>query len=356
VADVVPVINPGSTSTKIAVWTREDSLYEANIKHPQDQLSKFDKITEQYELRITQIKTAFNEFGLTNHNVVAIAGRGAPLKPLEGGTYVINQTLLDDLHSCRYSNHASNLGSIIASEFAKNYGVAAYMVDPITIDNFIPEARYSGLPEIERKCRSHALNIKANARRVAASLGKSIGELSFIVVHMGGGISVCALRNGLIVDVNDGLLGMGPFSPDRAGALPIGGLVELCYSGEFTKKDIISKLSKESGLKAYLGTADLIEVESMIGNGDKEAEAVFRAMAYQIAKEIGAMSATLRGNVDGIILTGGMAHSRMLLDEIEKHVKHLGEIFECPGELEMQALAEGVFRVVDGVEVPKEYT
>lgn len=354
-ADVVPVINPGSTSTKIAVWTREEALYEANIEHAQDELAGFDKVTDQYELRLEAIRNAFDEAGLRDHRVVAVAGRGAPLKPLEGGSYSINKRMLDDLHSCKYANHASNLGAIIASRLAHEYGVNAYIVDPITIDNFVPEARVSGVPEIVRKCRSHALNIKANAREVAKSLGKTMETSDFIVVHMGGGVSVCALRRGLIIDVNDALLGMGPFSPDRAGALPIGGLVKICYSGEYTEKAMTTKLSRESGLKAYLGTSDLIEVEKMIRDGNGEAKEIFSAMAFQIAKEIGAMSAVLRGSVDGIILTGGMAHSRMLLDQIKKFVAHMGKIFERPGELEMMALAEGVFRVVDGKEAPKEY-
>jgi butyrate kinase len=263
--------------------------------------------------------------------------------------------MLNDLHSCRYAEHASNLGAIIASRLAEDYSVEAYIVDPITIDNFTEVARISGVPEIVRKCRSHALNIKANAREVAVSIGKTSETADFIVAHMGGGISVCALQRGFIIDVNDALLGMGPFSPDRAGALPIGSLVKLCYSGKLSEKEMTTKLSRESGLAAYLGTSDLIEVESMIRDGDKEAEVVFKAMAYQIAKEIGAMSAALRGSVDGIILTGGMAHSEMLLKEIKKYIGHLGVVFERPGELEMKALAEGVFRVVDGRESPKEY-
>jgi butyrate kinase len=353
--EIVPVINPGSTSTKIAVWTRDKSLFEESVKHPSDQLAKFDKVTEQYELRLAAIRRSFDSFGIQAHKLVAVAGRGAPLKPLEGGTYSINQAMLDDLHACKYANHASNLGAIIATKLAEEYRVEAYVVDPITIDNFIPEARISGVPEIPRKCRSHALNIKANAREVAASIGRTIETANFIVAHLGGGVSVCALRCGAIIDVNDALLGMGPFSPDRAGALPIGALVKLCYSGKFTEKQMTDRLSKESGLLAYLGTSDLIEVEKMIGTGDSKAREIFNAMTYQIAKEIGAMSATLRGDIDGIILTGGMAHSRMLLDEIEQYVSHIGKVFERPGELEMRALAEGVFRVVDGKETPKEY-
>jgi len=353
-AEVVPVIDPGSSSTKLAIWTREKALWEVEIRHPYEELSKYDKVTEQYEYRVGAIReTVFEQ--LKGHTAVAVAGRGAPLKPLEHGTYFVGEKLLQDLHSCRYANHASNLGGIMASNLAEKLGVRAYIVDPITIDNFIPQARVSGFPGIVRKCRSHALNIKAQAREVAASLGKSIDTCDFIVAHMGSGISVCALHQGLVIDVNDALLGMGPFSPDRSGALPIGELVHLCYSGRFTEQEMTKKLSKGSGLVAYLGTADLIEVQKMIESGNAKAEEILRAMAYQVAKEIGMMSATLKGSVDGIILTGGMAKSRLLLDEIEQYIRHLGEVFERPGELEMKALAEGVFRVVDGVESPKEY-
>jgi len=354
-AEVVPVINPGSTSTKIAIWAREESLFEENVRHPDDELKQFDLVTEQFDLRYKAIREAFDKAGLKEHDVIAIACRGAPLKPLEGGTYTVNDTLLDDVRSCKYANHASNLGSIIGNEMAKEYNVPAYIVDPITIDDFIPQARYSGIPEIERKCRSHALNIKANARVVAASIGKTIEGANFVVAHMGGGVSVCALRGGKVIDVNDALLGMGPFSPNRAGALPIGALVKLCFSGKYSEKELITKLSKESGLLAYIGTEDLIEVEQKINSGDSMAREVFEAMSYQIAKEIGAMSTALQGENDGIILTGGMAKSRLLLDEIEKYIKQIAEIYERPGELEMRALAEGVFRIIDNKETPKEY-
>lgn len=331
------------------------SLFEETVRHPDDELKQFDLVTEQFDLRYKAIKQAFDKAGLKEHYVIAIACRGAPLKPLEGGTYTVNEALLEDVRSCKYSNHASNLGAIIGNEMAKDYEVEAYIVDPITIDNFIPQARYSGIPEIERKCRSHALNIKANAREVAAKLARTIEESNFVVAHMGGGISVCALKGGKIIDVNDALLGMGPFSPNRAGALPIGGLVKLCFSGKYSEKELTNKLSKESGLRAYIGTEDLIEVEEKIEDGDEKAKEVFEAMAYQVAKEIGAMSAVLAGKIDGIILTGGMANSRMLLDEIEKYIRHIAQVHERPGELEMKALAEGVFRVIDNKETPKEY-
>ena len=229
------------------------------------------------------------------------------------------------------------------------------MVDPVTVDEFTPYARLSGLPQIERKCRSHALNIKAVSREAAAKIGKPLNQTRFVVAHMGGGLSICALENGRIVDVNDGLLGMGPFSPERAGALPIGGLVEVCYSGEFGREDLIRKLSSESGLKAYLGTSDLIEIESRIENGDADARLYFNAMLYQIAKEIGAMAAVLKGNLDGIILTGGMANSERLTNTLKDYVSFLGRVFIFAGEREMEALALGAFRVLAGEEEAKTY-
>ncbi len=353
--EVVLVINPGSTSTKVAIYDREGSLYDENVRHEPEELAKFDKVTEQFELRLKAIRECFKNQNVDQYNIVAIAGRGAPLKPLVGGTYNVDQALLEDLRECKYSNHASNLGAIISSELAEEYGVKAYITDPITTDEFIPESRISGVPQIVRKCRSHALNIKANARRIASELGKPLEELNFVVCHMGGGISVCALRGGRIIDVNDALLGMGPFSPDRAGALPIGGVVQMCFLGEYTQKEIENLFSKKSGLLAYLGTSDLPKVIEMIKGGDEQAELIFNAMAMQIAKEIGAMSAVLKGKLDGIILTGGMANSRKLLDKIEEHVGNHGRVFECPGELEMKALAEGAFRVIDNKEQVLEY-
>lgn len=353
--EVVPVINPGSTSTKIALWTRDEALFEKNIAHPSEELSRFNKVTEQFDLRYGAVVNEFEQAGLTDHKVVAVASRGARLKPLEGGSYLVNELMLDELRACKYSNHAGNLGALIASRLAEKHNVRAYIVDPITLDNFIPEARISGVPEISRECRSHALNIKANAREVAEELGRAFDECNFIVVHMGGGISVAALRKGLIIDVNDALLGMGPFSAERAGALPIGALVKLCYSGEYSEGELIARLSRDAGLKGYLGTPDLQEVEKMIAEGNEDAREIFEAMAYQIAKEIGAMSSVLKGRLDGVIFTGGMAKSRMLLDEIETYVPHLARIFERPGELEMKALAAGVFRVIDEKESPKEY-
>ena len=349
------VINPGSTSTKVAVFRGKENVHKATIEHPADQLAAFDLTAEQFDLRRDAIVKWLDSISDNDRRFDAVAGRGAPLKPLEGGTYSISQQMLDDVRTSRYSNHASNLGPILADYFSRKLGVPAYITDPITVDNLSDVARISGLPEIERKCRSHALNIKAVGRAVAAEMRKRLDEADFVVAHMGGGISVAALQRGRIVDVNDGLLGMGPFSPDRAGALPIGALVELCFSGKYDKKELLTTLSKKSGLMAYLGESDLREVEKMIEGGDRKATLVFDAMTYQIAKEIGAAAAALSGDVDAIILTGGMAKSRRLTDAITTHVEFIAPVNVVPGEYEMEALAEGAIRALSGEEAVKTY-
>ncbi|MBU1882172.1 butyrate kinase, partial [bacterium] len=292
---------------------------------------------------------------LKQGKLAAVVGRGGPLRPLQGGTYSINENMLADLTSAKYSNHASNLGAIIAHHISRMLHIPSYIVDPVTVDEFSDYARISGVPEIQRKCRSHALNIKATAREAAAMIDKEVSETNFVVVHMGGGLSICALRGGFIIDVNDGLLGMGPFSPERAGALPIGALVKLCFSGEFTEEELIRKLSTGSGLKGYLGTPDCVEIEKQIEAGDDQARLYYQAMLYQIAKEIGAMAVVLKGNLDGILLTGGMANSVYLTNTLKEYISFLGEVIVIAGEREMEALASGAFRVLKGQEEARTY-
>lgn len=353
--EVVLVINPGSTSTKVAVYSREGPVFETNVKHDAAELAKFDLVTEQLDLRWDVISKCISENLPDSVKVVAIVGRGGPLRPLEEGTYKISPAMLEDLRSCKYANHVSNLGAIIADRFAKQFNVPAFIVDPVTVDNLIPEARISGHPLIERKSLSHALNIRSTTIAAAAKIGKPLSQLNFVVAHMGGGISVCAVKGGKLIDLNNALLGQGPFSPNRAGSLPIGPLVRLCFSGKYTEKELIDMFSKEGGLKAYLGTADVEEVLKRMAAGDAKATLVFGAMVYQIAKEIGAMTAALKGKVDGIILTGGMSHSKELTDSITDYVRFLGPIHVFPGEKELEALAQGAFRVVEGREKAKEY-
>ncbi len=350
----VLVINPGSTSTKIGIWSLEGPLLQKTLNHPAEELAEFSCVADQFPLRVRAVQEVVSDW-LQPDKLAAVVGRGGPLRPLEGGTYFITERMLEDLRTAKYSNHASNLGAILSHYFAAQLQIPCFVVDPVTVDEFTDLARISGLPEIQRKCRSHALNIKAVARQAAAMLNKPLEEANFVVSHMGGGLSVCALQGGRIVDVNDGLLGMGPFSPGRAGALPIGALVKLCYSRQFSEEELLRKLSSEAGLKGYLGTSDLIAIEQRIAGGDKEARLYYEAMLYQIAKEIGAMAAVLRGQTDGIILTGGMANSTLLTDTLKSCISFLGRVFVFPGEKELEALAQGAFRVLEGKEEAKTY-
>jgi butyrate kinase len=354
-SNYILVINPGSTSTKVALFDDEEKVSEENFRHDAAELGRFDNVADQFEYRMQAVDSWLDSGNFEPGEIKAVVGRGAPLKPMEGGSYRITDQMLDDLRNRRYSNHASNLGAIIARHLGERFGVPSLITDPITVDNFTDLARVSGLPEITRRCRAHTLNIREISRREAARLGKQFEEVNFVTVHMGGGISVAALEGGRVVDVNDGLLGMGPYSPDRCGALPIGALVNLCYSGKYTEKELLDRLSRESGLKAYLGTNDLREVENMIEAGDKKALLYFNAMAYQIAKEIGIAATALKGKFEAVILTGGMAKSMRLVEEITKYVSYLGPVRVVPGEFEMEALAAAGRRFLDGREKLKEY-
>jgi butyrate kinase len=349
------VINPGSTSTKVALFDGEDRLGEEVVRHDPARLREFDNVADQFGFRMETIDPWIESLCLRPGEIAAVVGRGAPLRPLEGGSYRITPQMLDDVRTMRYSNHASNLGCLIAHHLGERFGVPSFISDPITVDNFTDIARVSGIPEIERKCRVHALNIKEVSRREARKLGKTLETASFVACHMGGGVSVAALREGRVVDVNDALLGMGPFSPDRAGALPIGGLVKLCYSGKYSEKEMVDKLAKKSGLLAYVGESDLRAVEKKIDAGDRQALLYFNAMAYQIAKEIGVAAVALEGRFDAIILTGGMANSQRLCTEIRRYAGFLGNFGVVPGEFEMEALAAAGVRFLSGQEQLREY-
>jgi butyrate kinase len=354
-AQLMIIINPGSTSTKMALFDGSERISEETVRHDPALLAEIDNVADQYDCRMEAIDRWLESLQLDTSQLAAIVGRGAPLRPLEGGSYEITQQMLDDVKTATYANHASNLGAIIAHALGMRHSVPSLISDPITVDNFKAIARVSGIPEIERKCRVHALNIKEVCRRQAARLGKKLTDVSFVAVHMGGGISVAALQKGLVIDVNDALLGMGPFSPDRSGALPIGALVKLCYSGKFTEKEMTDKLSKRSGLAAYIGQSDLREVEKMIDAGDMKAKLYFDAMAYQIAKEIGAAAVALSGEFEAIVLTGGMAHSERLVKEISRYAAFLKRIEVVPGEFEMEALAAAGVRFLTGEEKLKKY-
>ena len=349
------IINPGSTSTKTALFDGNRKIAEEVVRHEAKELARFDNVADQFTYRMEGIDRWIESLRPAPGQINAVVGRGAPLRPLEGGSYEITDQMLSDLKSMRYSNHASNLGAIIAHHLAERFGVPCLISDPITVDNFTDLARISGIPEIVRKCRVHALNIKEVARREAAKLRKALDDINFVAVHMGGGVSVAALQGGRVIDVNDALLGMGPFSPDRAGALPIGALVELCFSGKYSKKDLLDKLSKKSGLVAYVGEADLRKVEDLIESGDDQARLYFDAMAYQIAKEIGAVATVLHGDFEAIILTGGMAHSQRLVARITEQAGWMKRVIVVPGEFEMEALAAAGVRYLNGEEKLKAY-
>ncbi len=308
----------------------------------------FTKVLDQLDVREKAVKSFIDD----NHvsDIDAVAGRGGLLRPLQGGTYQVNAAMCKDLEESRYGGHASNLGPILAQRLGEMLGAPAYIVDPISVDEYEPSSRISGVPGIERKCRTHSLNIKSVARRCAREMGKALEDTSFVVAHLGGGISVCALSGGRIIDSTDGLLGEGPFSMERAGTLPLAGLVDLFFDKGLTKKEVISLLSEQSGFKGYVGTDRLTDVLEKIQAGDEQAALIFNAMVRQTVKWIGAMIALLKGKTDAAILTGGMINSRLLSDTICTHIEPMVQVRLYPGEFEMGALAEGVLRVLQNLE------
>ncbi len=290
---------------------------------------------------------------LTESTVLAVVSRGGLLKPLIGGVYDVNEAMLNDLQQEKYGRHASNMGAILASELGNIFEVPVYVVDPVTTDEFEPLARVSGFPGIERVCRGHILNIKAVSRKACRELKLDFEKVRFVVAHLGGGISVAALKKGRMVDVNDALLGMGPFSPQRAGALPLRGILDLAYSKPRPKVEY--QLSKSSGLKGYLDSDDMVTIERRIIGGDNKAKLIVDAMIYQIAKEIGAMYTVLAGEINGIIITGGLAFSNYIVDGLQVRLKELSMLIVYPGEFEMESLSQGAWRVLEGVEKLHQY-
>ncbi len=349
------IINPGSTSTKIAVFEDENIIFEETLRHTTEEVCSFDKIYDQYEFRKNIIVSALEKNSIPINSLDGIVGRGGLLKPIEGGTYEVNDRMLEDLSSGAMGEHASNLGGIIAHEIAKEIGKRAFIVDPVVVDEMQDVARISGLKGIERKSIFHALNQKAVGRRYAKELSKSYNDLNLIIAHLGGGISVGAHEKGKVIDVPNALDGEGPFSPERAGSLPVGDMVKLCFSGDYSHNDVKKMLKGNGGMVSYLNTNDAREVEGRIKDGDKEAELVYYAMAYQIAKEIGAAATVLKGNVDGILITGGIAYDKNFVAWIEERVKFIGPFKAYPGEDELTALCEGGLRVLSGREEVKIY-
>jgi butyrate kinase len=353
--DKILVINPGSTSTKIAVYEDTTSLFQQTLRHSTEELSPYPHILDQYQFRKNLITTALEEHNIPVSSLDAIVARGGLLYPLEGGCYRVNERMIQDLKDAVMGEHASNLGALIAKTIGEEINKPAFIVDPVVVDEFEPLARYSGLPELPRKSIFHALNQKAVARRIAKELHTEYTECNVIVAHLGGGISIGAHKHGRVVDVNNALDGDGPFSPERSGGLPVGQLVRLCFSGNYPLADVKKMIKGNGGLVAYLGTNDGREVTERIQRGDHKAEEVYKAMAYQVAKEIGAMATVLKGNVDVIVLTGGLAYDTQLVSWIEERVQFIAPIKIVPGEGEMIALLEGALLVLRGEKQAKEY-
>lgn len=348
------VLNPGSTSTKIAVFKDDNCLWKENITHPLAEIRQFKTIVDQVEYRRKALFDTIREKGCSLSEISAIVARGGLLKPLAGGVYLIDRDMYDDLASGKYGEHASNLGGVIAFQLARELGIPAYTVDPVSVDEFEDEARFSGLPELPRKSQAHALNMKAVARKVAESLGKPYNEVNLITAHLGSGISVAPHRRGRMVDVNNAN-NEGPFSLERCGTLPVLGLAALCYSGNYTHQEMTDLLTKKGGIYSYLGTKNFREVEDLVARGNVAARRVVEAMCYQVAKEIGGMAAVLAGEVDRIVLTGGMAFSSLVTGAISLKVSFIAPVVVVPGEEEMEALALGALRVLQGREEAKIY-
>jgi len=354
-------INPGSTSTKVAFFEGERPVFVETIHHATEKVAAFEQIADQYAMRHETIVALLQDKAVDLKALDAVVGRGGVLRPIPSGTYTVNQKMLDELCAPKEREHASNLGAILAYEIASTAGVPAFIVDPVCVDEFDPIARVSGLPEIERRSLSHALNLKAAARRAAREMGRQYSEVNLVVVHLGGGISVAAHRRGRQVDVNQALDGTGPFAPERSGGLPVGDVVRICYSVppyegvHLTYEEMFKKLAGRGGLVAHLGTNDAVEVERRIAAGDDHARLVYEAMAYQIAKEIGLMATVLKGDLDAVVITGSLAHSEVLLNWIRERVTWIAPVMVYPGEDEMLSMAQGALRVLRGEEEPRTY-
>ena len=348
------VINPGSTSTKIAVFEDEAKVFEETIRHSSDEIHKYGVIFEQYEFRKEIIIDELNKRSFDLKTLDAVVGRGGAMKPVEGGVYAVNQAMLDDLEHRPLVQHASNLGAAIAREIAKPLGILAFIVDPVVVDELDDIARISGIPQIERKPSFHALNQKAVAKKYASEVGKDYAELKLLIAHMGGGVTVGAHKYGRVVDVSHGSY-EGPFTPERAGELPTADLINLYNSGEYSLSEIHKLLLGKGGMVAYLGTNDVKEVEKRALAGDVKAKLILEAFIYQIGKEIGKYSVVLCGEVDAIILTGGVAYSKYVTDNLSRMTSFIGPVVIYPGENELLAMAQGALRVLKGDEKAKEY-
>ena len=351
---LILVINPGSTSTKVALFCGRDKVSEENLTHSKEELARYPALWDQFDYRTDLVIEFLNRQNLAAFSLAAVVGRGGLLKPVRRGTYLIDEEMVKDARNGVQGEHVSNLGCAIAQKIAQLYGCISYIVDPVSVDEFEPLARYSGHPIISRRALSHSLNLRAAAIWASEALKLDPQKSNFIVAHLGGGISIAPVKGGRIIDVNDASSD-GPFSPDRTGSLPLQPFIDLCYSGKYTRTEMRQLVMGKGGLLAYLDSNDAREIEKRIESGDKKAEEIFAAMAYQISKEIAAMSSVLYGHVNAIVLTGGLAHSKRLVGMITLRVKFIAPIKIIAGELEMEAMASGALRVLTGQEKALHY-
>lgn len=352
----VLAINPGSTSTKIAVFQNDKVVFLKTIRHSAEDLSKFSRITDQYEYRKNIIYKELKDADIYLDLIRAVIGRGGLVKPIDSGVYRVNEAMKRDLMGSTRGEHASNLGALIADDIAKELPNAeAFIADPVVVDELQPLARYSGHPAFERVSVFHALNQKATARRHAKSIMKKYEDMNLIVVHLGGGVTVGAHQKGKVVDVNQGLDGDGPFSPERSGSLPMGAFAKAAFSGDYTYQEMKEMITGKGGLVAYLGTNDAYSAVIKATAGDAKCLEVIEAMTYQVAKEVGAMSTVLKGDVDAILLTGGMANSKWICNLIIERIYKIAPVHIYPGEDEMRALAENALLVLNGEIEAKDY-
>ncbi len=349
------IINPGSTSTKIGLYDGEKEIFVETLRHSSEEIAKYDSIFEQKGFRKDVIMNVLKENNFDVNTLDAVVGRGGMLKPIDGGTYEVNESLLNDLKIGVQGEHASNLGGILANEIAKEVGIKAFIVDPVVVDELDLVARISGVPDLPRKSKFHALNQKAVAKRFGKESKIGYENLNLIVVHMGGGVSVGAHKNGRVIDVNNALDGDGPFSPERAGSVPVGDLIKMCFSGEYTQDEVYKKIVGKGGYVAYLKTNDARDVLRQKEEGNKFAELIYNAFIYQVSKSIGEMATVLKGKVDSIILTGGIAYSPIVVNDIKERVDWISNVAVYPGEDELLALAQGTIRVLNGEEELKIY-
>lgn len=347
-------INPGSTSTKVSLFNGEEQIKSHKIDHKKKDLDQYENISDQFSYRLDLIEDWMRTEEIFIEQLRAVVGRGGLLPPMPGGTYKVSEKMEEDLKVGIQGEHASNLGGLLAKGIGGKNKLPAFIVDPVSVDEMKDIARISGVNIIDRKSLVHALNIKAVAHRRSEELGKKLEDINLVIAHLGGGISIAAMSKGKIIDVNNSRE-MGPFSPDRTGSLPVRDLVDMCYSGQYTFKEMKTKIQGEGGLYSYLNTMDGRDIEKQIKEKDEYAKLIYDAMAYQIGKEIGCYGTVIYGNIDNIILTGGLAYSDYLVKKIEPMISFLAEIVIYPGEDEMGALNKGVLRVLQGKEKFKIY-